>query len=107
MKVYDGNSELDQLINILKIVGTPVKTTTNDSDYNSELDEYFGSLPSIIESGIFIPIYPGNWDILSGFYNNTEYECFIKLIKETLNPYSKKRITAEEILKFDIFSDFM
>ncbi|KAH8739777.1 hypothetical protein FG386_001484 [Cryptosporidium ryanae] len=73
-KIYDGNSELEQLINVLKIVGTPIKNKSN----NYELDEYFCSLPSILESGIMIPIYSENWNIIDKYKHNKEYECIKK-----------------------------
>ncbi|KAK6589444.1 hypothetical protein RS030_203176 [Cryptosporidium xiaoi] len=65
-KIYDGSSEFDQLINILKIVGTPIKDNENEST-NYELDDYFCSLPSVSESGIMIPIFTENWYIKSLF----------------------------------------
>ncbi|KAK9171755.1 Protein kinase domain protein [Cryptosporidium meleagridis] len=93
--LFSGRNEIDQLFGILRLVGNPSGTSL----------EYLKSLPSISESGLVLPVFKTNWDLLKLI--KKEDEAFFELIRSSLNPSSIERITAKQALRLEIFLDFL
>ncbi|OII75048.1 uncharacterized protein cubi_03158 [Cryptosporidium ubiquitum] len=93
--LFNGENEIDQLLSIFRIVGTPVEASLN----------YLNSLPSISKSGIILPSFKPNWELLG--FNCKDSKPFFELLRHSLNPSSLERITATQALKLKIFSDLL
>ncbi|OII72341.1 cyclin-dependent kinase A-1 [Cryptosporidium andersoni] len=91
--LFQGNSEIDQLLKIFQVTGTP----------NNSLFENFNSLPCI-RTGVIFPQYKMNWNLefqdkLPSGLKNKVLDLLIKL----LNPCPNRRTNTKQALRHNLF----